>query len=433
MALEVDIVCQFPSRRVGCARDMSGPDYHFEGVSMLGGCNTTADGSDDVVSEVCSWKCKLGRAVARCVWSFDPAGKLQTHYGAIEACWLKPTCIGLSRVEVDAVCMQNEFWRQANITAIALAYGTLQELQEGLANETSELAAERNTSYYMRQELVRTTATLANVSAELAELREDYAEATGELAIVINVSNRTQHELIDATATLSLLRSHLAEVTSSLASLQESSEHTQQELTRALYRLENTRELLSVAWSELRYAEEVQLPEAEAKYTEAEEHAGMADEVLTALQGLHNAIFLVLVAVMHQLDVALAPLQGGGGHIAAIMAGSEDSEMKHQRALKHLRIAISALEQLVGVLPAGKLRQKALLELDLARDSNETAVSLAATVADTLAHLRELENSKQRSDGHDSMDIAGVRPQSPRALFFRTSVFCMTSFFEWHA
>jgi len=117
MAVEIDFMC-YMQEGLGCE---SMEARGFDGLSMMAGCEEVDAGSNDLLTETCSWRCKMGRPVARCEWAFDPVGRYQSSSGALEACWVKPTCWGTSRVEVSAVCKPHEFWMTANHSAAELA------------------------------------------------------------------------------------------------------------------------------------------------------------------------------------------------------------------------------------------------------------------------------------------------------------------------
>jgi len=132
MAIETDYKCQF-QKPLGCENQEA---QGFQDLSILQGCFSVADGSDDVMNETCTWKCEMGRPVARCVYRFDPNGVYQeANYGSLQECWIQPTCWGSSRVEVRVACRPDELWKDASSLAaqLAAARANLTQVQELLA------------------------------------------------------------------------------------------------------------------------------------------------------------------------------------------------------------------------------------------------------------------------------------------------------------
>lgn len=209
-------------------------DFDFTGISMLEGCKSDAMGSA-LVRESCSWICKHGRPIARCLWEFAHEGVI--FGGRLQACWLSEAC-GKQNTVVTTVCEPKS---QANVTTeiltlqvdlaaalaahrmandvLAKAQAEIDAFSQNFGDLTAtELAAKREREKAKleaaEQSLYSAQERLKGLQAELRETSKELEASTQNQAKHDEEKQKLQSMLSQATAQLNNSRSSLDELTS---------------------------------------------------------------------------------------------------------------------------------------------------------------------------------------------------------------------------
>uniref|UniRef100_A0A7S4Q9L2 Uncharacterized protein n=1 Tax=Alexandrium monilatum TaxID=311494 RepID=A0A7S4Q9L2_9DINO len=152
--------------------------HDISAISILSGCSPASGKAAELVSEKCTWVCKHGKPVARCLWTFDPVGMFQATQGGLETCWLSSTCTGTD-VEVTATCRPTALWQQANSSKADMAKVREVLTSTHVARQRAEKELSQATAAHssLVQRLQETEAQLNATNQALMQLRGSMSTA----------------------------------------------------------------------------------------------------------------------------------------------------------------------------------------------------------------------------------------------------------------
>lgn len=258
MIMDIDVWCQIPNTVYLPLMCDNFHLYDFDGVSQLSGCEGNANATG-LARESCSWECKNGRPVIRCIWTFG----FDDYYDLgerMQECWLSHHCSNesgaedaLARTDFHVVCQPTEPVVASFVTRVATVRRDVLASRGSVREAEVHYSASLSSHQEAQAELEEAEAsrTMADAALTSARAAYDLAEAdelrvqTSTLAVATEASSTagtdfdlafrrsavTGLELAEANATWQAALEHLASITHDMESVLGSLRNSDQNLT----------------------------------------------------------------------------------------------------------------------------------------------------------------------------------------------------------
>lgn len=212
MIMDIDLWCQIPNTAYLPLTCDNFHLYDFDGVSQLSGCEGNANATG-LARESCSWECKNGRPVIRCIWTFG----FDDYYDLgerLQECWLSHRCSNESTTEPDAlsrtdfrvVCEPTEPVVASFVTRVATVRRDVLAARGSVHEDTVRYSASLSSHEETQAELLEAEASQASADEALLSARAAYdmAVASARLSEASQVASARAGDVLASATNASI-------------------------------------------------------------------------------------------------------------------------------------------------------------------------------------------------------------------------------------